>query len=185
MEDAKIIELYFARSEEAIVETDLKYGKLCRYVALNILSSVEDSEECVNDAYFAVWNLIPPQRPSVFSAFISKITRNQALKKYEYVSAAKRNPEVLRSLSELEECVSGPDGVERDSDYKALVESINRFLYSQPESKRKIFVRRYWYLSPIGDIAKQCNASESKIKSILFRLRAELKRHLNGEGIII
>lgn len=185
MDDVDIIALYFARSEDAIAETDLKYGKLCRYIALNILSSIEDSEECVNDAYFGVWNAIPPQRPSIFSAFISKITRNLALKKYDYVSAAKRNPEVLSSLSELGECVPASDNVERISDEMALVESINRFLYNQPENKRNVFVRRYWYLSSIKDIAKQCGSSESRIKSMLFRMRMDLKQHLSSEGIII
>lgn len=185
MEDANIIELYLLRSEDAISETDLKYGKLCRYIALNILSNIEDSEECVNDTYFGVWNAIPPQKPNKFSAFISKITRNLALKKYEYVSAAKRNPEVISSLSELEECVSGPDNVEQASDEMALVESINRFLYKQPENKRNVFIRRYWYLSSIGDIAKQYNTNENKVKTMLFRLRAELKQHLNNEDIII
>lgn len=102
MEDQKIIELYWARIEEAISETASKYGKLCRKIADNILASREDSDECVNDTYLAVWNSIPPSRPSFFSAFIGRITRNLALKRYAYLSAEKRNPEAVCSLEELD-----------------------------------------------------------------------------------
>ena len=105
MDDKEIIELYWERDEGAIKETSLKYGKLCTYIANNILSNYEDSEECVNDTWLAVWNAIPTQRPERFSAFVSKITRNLALKKYEYISAAKRNRSAVTSLDELGEYI--------------------------------------------------------------------------------
>lgn len=101
MDDQKLIELYWMRDEDAIRETAVKYGKLCTYIAKNILKNIEDCEECVNDAYLAVWNAIPTQRPNRFAAFISRITRNLALKKYEYLSADKRNPSAVMSLDEL------------------------------------------------------------------------------------
>ena len=127
MDDLKIIELFLSRSEEAIAETELKYGKLCRYIAMNILRNIEDSEECVNDTYFGAWNAIPPQKPNRFSVFISRITRNLALKKYEYISADKRNPEVLVSLTEIEECVSGQDCVEAELENKCIEKGNQRF----------------------------------------------------------
>ena len=114
MDDNKIVELYWERREEAIKETALKYGRLCIHIAKNILLSCEDSEECVNDTYFAVWNAIPNERPNRFSAFISRITRNLALKKYEYISAAKRNPIAITSLEELGDCVSGTESPESE-----------------------------------------------------------------------
>lgn len=123
MDDKKIIALYWARDENAIRETSSKYGRLCTYIANNILANHEDSEECVNDTYLAVWNAIPKQRPDKFSAFIAKITRNLALKKYEYMSAAKRNSSVVTSLEELGDCVSGTNSTESEieRDRKSVV----------------------------------------------------------------
>ena len=185
MDDLKIVELYLSRSEEAIAETELKYGKLCRYVAMNILRNNEDSEECVNDTYFGAWNAIPPQKPNKFSAFISRITRNLALKKYEYVSAAKRNPEVLVSLTELEECVSGQDCVEAELENKRIEKAISDFLWQQDIEKRTVFIRRYWYFEPIDSICKRCGFSQNKATSMLYHTRQKLRQHLESEGIEI
>jgi RNA polymerase sigma-70 factor (ECF subfamily) len=185
MDDLRIIELYLSRSEDAIVETDLKYGKLCRYVAMNILRNNEDSEECVNDTYFGAWNVIPPQKPNKFSAFISRITRNLALKKYEYISAAKRNPEVLVSLAELEECVSGQDYIEIELENKRIEKAISDFLWQQDIDKRTVFIRRYWYFEPIDSICKRCGFSQSKVTSMLYQNRKKLREYLESEGIEI
>lgn len=183
MDDLKIIDLYLSRSEDAIIETDLKYGKLCRYVAMNILRNNEDSEECINETYFSAWNVIPPQMPKKLSAFISRITRNLALKKYEYNSAAKRNPEVLVSLTELDECVSGSDYVETELENKRIEKAINDFLWQQDNDKRTVFILRYWYFEPIAGICKRCGLSQSKITSMLYHTRQDLKRYLISEGI--
>ena len=183
MDDLRIIELYLSRSEDAIAETDLKYGKLCRYVAMNILSNNEDSEECVNDTYFGAWNIIPPQKPNRFSAFISRITRNLALKKYEYASAAKRNPEVLVSLEELDECVSGRDTIETELENKRVEKAISDFLWQQDIEKRTVFIRRYWYFEPINSICRRYGFSQSKTISMLYHTRQKLKQHLESEGI--
>ena len=183
MEDSKIIELFWARSEDAIMETDLKYGKLCRYIALNVLSATEDAEECVNDTYLVVWNAIPPQNPNRFSAFIGKITRNLALKKYEYISAGKRNPETACSLSELEDCVSGQGGVESEFENRHIEKAISDFLQRQDEEKRIIFIRRYWHFEPIDSICKHSGFSRNKVTSMLYHTRQKLKTYLESEGI--
>jgi RNA polymerase sigma-70 factor (ECF subfamily) len=183
MDDLEIIKLYWERSEDAIRETDAKYGKLCRRIAMNIIFSNEDSEECVNDAYLSVWNSIPPQQPIKFSAFISKIVRNLALKKYEYISAAKRNPNAVFPFTELEECVSGRDFVETELENKHIEKAISDFLWQQDFEKRVAFIRRYWYFESVDDICKRCGFSQCKVTSMLYQTRKKLKEYLKSEGI--
>jgi len=183
MDDSKIIELYWERSEDAIKETKTKYGRLCQHIVRNILHNAQDEEECISDTYFGVWNSIPPQKPNVFSSFVGRIARNQALKKYEYNSAEKRNPEVLCSLNELEEVVSGVDSVESEFESRRIEKAIRDFLWHQDEEKRLIFVRRYWYFEPIADISKRSGYSESKVTSMLFHTRQKLRAYLESEGI--
>lgn len=183
MEDSQIVELYWERKEEAIKETSLKYGRLCTNIAKNILSSYEDSEECVNDTYLVVWNAIPDERPNRFSAFISRITRNLALKKYEYLSAAKRNPAAITSLEELEDCVSGTDSVESEIEKEQIESAIEQFLWRQKEEKRNIFIRRYWYFDSIESICRSTGFTQSKVKSVLYELRQKLRKHLESEGV--
>lgn len=139
MDDNKIVELYWERREEAIKETALKYGRLCTHIAKNILLSCEDSEECVNDTYFAVWNAIPNERPNRFSAFISRITRNLALKKYEYISAAKRNPIAITSLEELGDCVSGTESPESEIESRRIEITIENSFGGRVK-KRELFL---------------------------------------------
>lgn len=183
MDDNKIIELYWERREDAIKETSLKYGGLCTHIAGNILSSHEDSEECVNDTYFALWNAIPSQKPSIFSAFIGRITRNLALKKYEYISAAKRNPAVVTSFEELSDCVSGTDNVESEVESRQIENMISTFLWRQGEEKRNVFIRRYWYFDSIETICSSTGFSQSKVKSMLYEMRRKLRANLEREGI--
>ncbi len=183
MEDREIIDLYWARDEAAIRETDLKYGRLCTCIAGNILSNKEDCEECVNDTYFAVWNAIPDKRPNKFLAYIGKITRNLALKKYEYAAAAKRNPSAVTSLEELGDCVSGRDSVESEVENRRIESAIDDFLWQQDERKRNIFIRRYWYFESIEGICQRTGFSQSKVKSMLFEMRRKLRVYLEGEGI--
>lgn len=185
MDDKRIIDLYWARDEEAIRETSLKYGRLCGHIAKNILASQEDCEECLNDTYLAVWNAIPEQRPSRFSAFVSKIARNLALKKYEYITAAKRNPKAVLSLEELGDCVSGTESVESELENRHIESAIEDFLWQQSDEKRNIFIRRYWYFDSVESICKYTGFSQSKVKSMLFEMRRKLREHLKGEGIEI
>ncbi|MDE7260602.1 MAG: sigma-70 family RNA polymerase sigma factor, partial [Oscillospiraceae bacterium] len=159
MEDNRIIDLYWARIEDAIRATGEKYGRLCHCIANNILASHEDCEECVNDTYLGLWNAIPPERPVRFSVFVSRITRNLALKRYEYLSAAKRNPEAVCSLEELEDCVSGGDTVESEMENRRIEAAIDDFLWQQGEEKRHVFILRYWYFASIGDISRRTGFS--------------------------
>jgi len=146
MEDEKIIGLYWERNEDAITETSSKYGKLFFRIASNILLNHEDSEECVNDTYLGLWNAIPKEKPSPFFVFASRITRNLALKKYEYLSAEKRKPEAICSFEELGDCVSGKEYVESEAENRRIEQLIDTFLCQIGEEKRNIFLCRYWYL---------------------------------------
>lgn len=184
MEEKEIIDLYWARSEQAIRETDKKYGKFCHSIAYNILSDHEDSKECVNDTYLHTWNAIPPRRPNKLSAFLGRITRNLALNRYERDTAQKRGGgQTVLALEELAECVPDPNTVERQVEDRALAELFNRFLADLPEESRKIFLRRYWQLCPVREIASFYGISESKVKMSLMRTRGKLKHFLEQEGI--
>lgn len=183
MEDEKIIGLYWERSEDAITATSAKYGKLFFCIASNILLNYEDSEECVNDTYLGLWNAIPTERPSPFSVFASRITRNLALKKYEYLSAEKRNPEAAYSFEELGDCVSGKESVENEVENRRIEQLIDTFLWQIGEEKRTVFLRRYWYFDSIQAICDRTGYSQSKIKSMLFYTRQKLRSYLESEGI--
>lgn len=182
MEDHDIIALYFARDERAIRETADKYGSYCASIAMNILTSREDTEECLNDTWLRAWGAIPPTRPNVLRVFLGKITRNLALDQYKARTAEKRlGGEFAMSLDELDECI----GTEDTRDHVALGEIISRFLREQTREARGVFVCRYYYCDSVGDIAKRFGISEGKVKSVLHRMRLRLKRYLEGEGITV
>lgn len=184
MEDVKIIGLFFARSEEAITETASKYGKLCYSIAGNILGNSEDSEECVNDTYLALWNCIPPQNPSDLMAFICKIVRNLSLKKLEYNLAKKRDTNITLSLAELEDIL--PDKAICDNfDDEEIGRIISEFLKKEKADARNVFIRKYWYFDSVSDIAKRYKFSESKVKSMLYHTRNRLRKYLIKEGVHI
>ncbi len=184
MDDLHIIELYFNRDENAIIATDQKYGKLCFQIANNLLRNNEDSEECVNDTYLAVWNKIPPIRPYNFSAFICKITRNLSLKKLKLLNAKKRRSDAIVSIAEIEEVL--PDNrITVDIDDKELGKMISDFLRDEKELDRNVFIRKYWFFDPISDIAKRYSLSETNVKSMLFRTRNRLRLYLRKEGVEI
>ena len=186
MKDREIIGLFRKRSEDAIDETAKKYGKYCHYIAYNILYNEQDSEECVNDTYLNVWNNIPPHNPDKLSAYLGKITRNLALNKWDYYNAGKRGAgKSLLVLEELQECIPDSNKVEQAIEEKYLIEVLNRFLYDLPVEKRMIFLRRYWYLSSIQEIARDYEISESKVKMTLLRVRNKLKQILGKEGIVL
>lgn len=185
MEDIQIIDLYWARSESAITETDKKYGKYCYYIAYNILYSNEDTEECVNDTYMQVWNNIPPSRPFRLSAYIGKITRNLALNRYTYNRTQKRNLNMEIVLEEAKEIVSGSHFDDLQIEEILKKDAINSFVASLSQKTRIIFVRRYWYLSTIKDIANDYGIPENTVKSILSRTRKQFKEYLLKEGINI
>ena len=186
MDDRQIIALYNERSEAALSETEKKYGRYCRTIAYNILNNEEDSEECVNDTWLKAWEAIPPQCPDSLAAFLGKITRNLALNLYKHKNREKRGGgQTMLVLEELAECVPGTDSTQEAVNEALLAEVLNGFLAELPTEKRKIFMRRYWYLSSVREIAEEYGLSESKVKMTLLRLRSKLKTVLEKEGILL
>ena len=186
MEDEKIVDLYWDRREDAITQSQVKYGRYCHSIAYNILYSDEDSEECVSDTWLRAWGAIPPARPASLKAFLGKITRNLALDRYDAAKAKKRGGgETDTALDELAEVI--PDASSQASAIEEieLTEILNDFLATLSPEKRRIFMRRYWYMDPVKDIAEFYGVSESKVKTTLFRCREELKTVLTKEGISI
>ena len=184
MEDEKIIDLYWARNQSAIAETEQKYGNYCRKIAGNILYSREDSEECVNDTWLKAWNSMPEERPSILSAFLGAITRNLSLDRYRRHHAAKRGGgEVSYIFDEMWDCAGGENPSEW-VEQQALVECINTFLEELDAESRVLFVRRYWYMDSIADIAGRFGFSESRVKSNLFRTRNKLRMRLVQEQFL-
>lgn len=181
MEDDKIIELLWNREEQGLRELKNKYGNHLKQLSERMLS-IEDAEECVSDTYIAVWNSIPPQRPQYLHAYISKICRNISLNKVEWNHAAKRNVQVFELSQELEQCIPDKSNV---MDARELGNILSAFLYSLPDEKRIIFIRRYWYGDSIKELAQYYGYRNSKIKSILFRVRKELREYLEKEGVAI
>ncbi len=182
MQDNEIVDLYWARSENAISQTDIKYGSYCRRIAMNIVASAEDSEECVNDTYMSAWNSMPEERPDPLSPFLAAITRNHALDMYRRSHSQKRGAgQVPLALDELTE-VAGSSLIEDEADLSILTSHINGFLEGLDATSRKVFVRRYFYVDSLADIAKAYSMSEAAVKSLLFRLRQKLKDLLEKEG---
>lgn len=182
MDDLSIIELYFERDEQAIRETDQKYGKLCYKIAYNILESREDSEECVNDTYLGVWQAIPPTRPKSLMAFVCAITRNLSFKKLESERAQKRSHSAVVSLSELEDIL--PDERIKDSlGDEELGRLISRFLRRQKADARNVFIRKYYFFDSINEISTRYGFSESRVKNMLYHTRNKLKEYLIKEGV--
>ncbi|MCD7785922.1 MAG: sigma-70 family RNA polymerase sigma factor [Oscillospiraceae bacterium] len=179
MEDEKIIRLFFERSESAIIELDRKYGSLCRSVSKNVLGSVEDASEAVNDTYLAVWNRIPPEKPENLLAYVLRIAKNQSLKILRYRSAQKRDSFYQVALDELEECLPGNSSVEAELDFKELSEAVDSFLETLSAENRVIFLRRYWFSDSLKDIAKLTGLTEKTVSVRLVRIRKKLKDYLS------
>lgn len=183
MNDSQIIELYFARNQRALSESQTKFGAYCTSVARNILNDDRDVEEAVNQTWFESWKVIPPQKPDILSAFLGKITRNISLNMIRSRSAQKRQADFAESYSELEEIV-GTSSVEDEISAKDLAGSINRFIAELPEIQQKIFVCRYWYFDSVEEIGKRFGFSKSKVKSTLYRIRKKLHKHLTEENLL-
>jgi len=184
MDDLRIIELYFERNEQAIKETDAKYGKLCHSIAYNILNNHEDSEECVNDTYVGVWNTIPPMRPNNFMAFVCKIARNLSLKRLEFMTRKKRSADVLLSLDELASILPD-DRYAPDVSVEDVGKLISKFLRNQNEDVCNVFIRKYYFFDSVREIAERFGFTESKVKNMLFHTRNKLRGYLIKEGIEI
>ena len=183
MEDQAILELYFARDEQAITETDRKYGSYCYSVANRILESKEDSEETVSDTYLRVWNAIPPQRPAFLKLFLAKITRNLAFTRWRKLSAAKRGGgETELVLDELANCIPGHERIDDQLNAWELAKTIRNFLDTLPKREQDIFLRRYFYVDDPDTIAGDYNMKRQNVNLILSRTRAKLKNYLMQEG---
>ncbi len=181
MNDDQIVRLYWERDEQAIRETDEKYGKLCRRIARNILGDECDAEECVSDTYLGLWNAIPPAAPTDLKTFVCRIARNLSLKRLTYNHRRKRDTNRVILFSEIEsaltdECVTPTDDPE-------LGRLLNDFLRTEKEAARKVFLRRYFFSEGIGEIAARYGYSESKVKSMLFHTRTRLRKFLTEKGV--
>lgn len=184
MDDSQIVDLYFARSEIAIQETDNKYGGYCYKIAYGILANREDSEESVSDAYLSAWNAMPPRRPTKLATFLGRLTRNISIDRWRRMSAKKRGSgELDIALEELDECVSGAPSVEDALIQKEVMTCLNRFLAELPQAERDVFLCRYWYVNSLEEIGERTGYSLGKIKSMLHRTRGKLSRWLEEEEL--
>lgn len=184
MDDEKIIELYWERSEDAIMETDRAYGQKLHGLAERIVQCFEDAQECLNDTYFKTWETLPPKRPQYFFAYLAKLCRNFAFGKLDWKNAAKRNAEVITLSDELALCI--PDeSREAQAEGKEIARAMNGFLMTLPQESRLIFLRRYWYCDSVAEIAQRYQIGESKVKTRLHRIRGQLRMYLEKEGIAV
>ena len=183
MEDYKIVDLYWARNEQGIAESDRKYGRILRSLSFSLLSSHEDAEECVNDTYLDAWNAMPTARPTYLGAFLSKITRRISIDRFRADHRQKRGG-MGAILEELSDCIPSPDTVERDYENQRLTRTLEAFLAKQDAEKRVMFVRRYFYSQSIGEIAKALRISESKVKVTLYRVREALRQELEDQELL-
>jgi RNA polymerase sigma-70 factor (ECF subfamily) len=183
--DEEIVALYWQRNEDAIRETEQRYGRYLFKIAYQVLADPEDSEESVNDTYLKAWSAMPPHRPGVLSTFLGRLTRQLSIDRRRARNREKRRPsEYALSLSELEECVSGGDLTRETVDFHLLAEAINAYLLTLSPEARGTFVGRYYYMDPVREIARYFGMSESKAKSMLHRTRLGLRRHLEQEGFL-
>jgi len=180
LDDNGIIELFWQRSEDALTECARKFGAYCKTIARNILGNDSDADECVNDTWLRAWNAIPPARPSRLIAFLGRITRNLSLNRYEALRTQKRGSGNIEIA--LHELADIP--VPENADGEEITKTIDVFLRSEPDENADIFLKRYWYLRNVNEIADEYGYSESKIASMLFRMRGRLKQRLESEGLM-
>ena len=185
IEDEKIIDLFFNRSEKAIQELDIKYGKVCHKLSYNILNNKQDAEECVNDAYLGAWNAIPPARPIPLLTYICKIIRNISLKIYYRKEAAKRSSHYTIAMEEIEACIAAPNTVEAEIEARELARIIGEFLDTLTLENRVIFMRRYWFADSYKDIAEFVGLSEKNISVRLTRIRQKMKEYLAEREVFV
>lgn len=183
LEEKAILGLYFAREEQAIRETDRKFGNLCRHIAWNILGCREDVEECVNDTWLAVWNRIPPERPDCLGAYLGRIVRNLAVSRYRENHAQKRYGPMEVLLSELEECIPDRNRLEDEIDGRLLTAYIRDWLGTLPKEDRVLFVRRYWYGDSVNTLAVESLRSGAQMAQKMLNLRRRLKIYLEAKGV--
>ena len=185
IDDEKIIEMFFERSEQAIRELDIKYGKICHNLSYNIVNNRQDAEECVNDAYLGAWNAIPPVRPNPLLSYIVKIVRNISLKIYWRKEAAKRSGHYTIALEEIEGCIADRKTVEDEIEARELARIIGEFLDTLTLENRVIFMRRYWFADSYKDIAEFMGLTEKNISVRLTRIREKMKQYLIEREVFV
>ena len=183
MEDFKIVDLYWARDEGAISETEKKYGRMLYSLSYSVLSSHEDAEECVNDTYVDAWGAMPTARPMYLGAFLSKITRRISIDRFRAAHREKRGG-MGQVMEELTDCIPDGNSVEAEYENGRLADALNRFLHAQPTEKRVMFIRRYFYSQPISEIAAAMQIGEAKVKVTLFRMRDALRNALEEQDLL-
>ena len=184
MDDARIVSLYWERNEQAIKESESKYGGYCHAIAYRILTDQEDADESVNDTWLAAWESMPPHRPSILATYLGKLTRRVSLNRWRDSNRDKRGGgEMSLSLDELAECVPDQQNVERAVELAELTDAVNRFLAGLPMIERDVFVCRYWFVASLREIGEKFEFSESKTKSMLFRTRKKLLAYLEKESL--
>ena len=183
--DEKIIELFFARSEQGIRELDIKYGKVCRKLSYNIMSNRQDAEECVNDAYLGAWNAIPPVKPDPLLTYICKIVRNISLNLYHRKEAAKRSSRYTIAMEEIEACIAATNAVEAEIEAVELAHIIEGFLDTLTVENRVLFMRRYWFSDSCRDIAGFMGLTEKNVSVRLTRIREKLRQYLIEREVFI
>ncbi len=185
IDDEKIIEMFFERSEQGIRELDIKYGKACHNLSYNIVNSRQDAEECVNDAYLGAWNAIPPARPNPLLSYLLKIVRNISLKIYWRKEAAKRSSHYTIALEEIEACIADQKTLEEEIEVRELACIIESFLDTLTIENRVIFMRRYWFSDSYKDIAEFVGLSEKNISVRLTRIREKMKQYLIEREVFV
>ncbi len=185
MEDEKIIELFFNRSEQAIQELDMKYGKICHELSYNIVNDRQDAGECVNDAYLGMWNAIPPAMPNPLLAYLCKIVRNISLKTYYKKRAAKRNSLHEVAMREIESYLSDQNTAETEMEARELAHIIEGFLDTLATENRVIFMRRYWFADSYKDIAARVGLTEKSVSVRLTRIRHKMKQYLMEREVLV
>ena len=186
MDDSNILDLFWLRDEQAIRETQQKYGAYCTAIAGNILSSSEDSQECVQDALLRLWNAIPPLRPRCLQAYLGRVTRNLAVNRLRAMGAQRRGGGLQHlPLEELRDIASGQGDPPTELEKRRLADSISAFLRTLSPEQRRIFLGRYWYGEPLSQVALETGLTEDKVRNILYRLRKKLKKYLEREGFTL
>ena len=183
MDDCKIVDLYWARDESAIDESDRKYGRMLNSLSYSLLSSREDAEECVNDTYLDAWGAMPKARPTYLGAFLSKITRRISIDRYRSIHSERRGG-VDNLCAELTECIPDSDTLSNEYESKRLRAELNRFLYSCTSEKRAMFILRYFNSMSMSEIAARLSVSEPKVKTTLHRLRRDLQKFLEEQELL-
>lgn len=185
MDDRSIVNLYWARNEQAISETAAKYGHYCHSIALNVLGDEGAAEECVNDTYLAAWNSMPDARPNILSAFLGAITRRLAINQWKHKRTIRRGSGQLQlALDELSECISTGENMDERIEFEELTQAIQNFVTDLPMTEMVVFIRRYWFMDPIKDICHRFGFSQSKVKTMLARTRNKLALYLKRRGFI-